>query len=91
HYQPLLSAAGCRDTKNYLSAKYQEWRWLNRALSQRKQTITRIIGVLTERQESFFLTGKSGMQPLTLREVAETLELHESTISRAIKGKYVQT
>ncbi|MCC9023471.1 RNA polymerase factor sigma-54 [Bacillus nakamurai] len=90
NYQPLLSS-GCRDTEAYLSAKYQEWRWLRRALTQRKQTITRIISVLTERQRSFFLTGRSGMKPLTLREVAETLELHESTISRAIKGKYVQT
>lgn len=90
NYQPLLSS-GCRDTEAYLSAKYQEWRWLRRALTQRKQTIIRIISVLTERQKTFFLTGRSGMKPLTLREVAETLELHESTISRAIKGKYVQT
>ncbi|MGF7534270.1 RNA polymerase factor sigma-54 [Bacillus mexicanus] len=90
-YSPLLSSASCQDTASYLSAKYQEWSWLSRALRQRKQTITRIVNELTTRQRDFFLKGRSAMKPLTLREIAECLSLHESTISRAIKGKTIQT
>ncbi|MCC2930804.1 RNA polymerase factor sigma-54 [Bacillus sp. LBG-1-113] len=90
-YRPLLSSGACQDTVSYLSSKYQEWRWLCRALRQRKQTITRIVNELTARQKDFFLKGRSAMKPLTLREVADCLSLHESTISRAIKGKTIQT
>ncbi|MEC1634465.1 RNA polymerase factor sigma-54 [Bacillus mojavensis] len=90
-YRPLLSSGACQDTVSYLSSKYQEWRWLSRALRQRKQTITRIVNELTARQKDFFLKGRSAMKPLTLREVADCLGLHESTISRAIKGKTIQT
>ncbi|MDR4227997.1 RNA polymerase factor sigma-54 [Bacillus mojavensis] len=90
-YRPLLSSGACQDTVSYLSTKYQEWRWLSRALRQRKQTITRIVNELTARQSDFFLKGRSAMKPLTLREVADCLGLHESTISRAIKGKTIQT
>ncbi|MCO4853027.1 RNA polymerase factor sigma-54 [Bacillus vallismortis] len=90
-YRPLLSSGSCQDTASYLSAKYQEWRWLDRALRQRKQTITRIVSELITRQREFFLKGRSAMKPLTLREVADCLSLHESTISRAIKGKTLQT
>ncbi|MBL4970382.1 RNA polymerase factor sigma-54 [Bacillus halotolerans] len=90
-YRPLLSSGACQDTVSYLSTKYQEWRWLSCALRQRKQTITRIVNELTARQKDFFLKGRSAMKPLTLREVADCLGLHESTISRAIKGKTIQT
>ncbi|MEC1651867.1 RNA polymerase factor sigma-54 [Bacillus vallismortis] len=90
-YRPLLSSGSCQDTASYLSAKYQEWRWLDRALRQRKQTITRIVSELITRQREFFLKGRSAMKPLTLREVADCLSLHESTVSRAIKGKTLQT
>ncbi|MEG7334976.1 RNA polymerase factor sigma-54 [Bacillus sp. 0102A] len=90
-YRPLLSSGSCQDTASYLSAKYQEWRWLSRALRQRKQTITRIVNELITRQREFFLKGRSAMKPLTLREIADCLSLHESTVSRAIKGKTLQT
>ncbi|MEV3915983.1 RNA polymerase factor sigma-54 [Bacillus subtilis] len=90
-YRTLLSSGSCQDTVSYLSEKYQEWRWLSRALRQRKQTITRIINELITRQKDFFLKGRSAMKPLTLREVADCLSLHESTVSRAIKGKTIQT
>ncbi len=90
-YRTLLSSGSCQDTASYLSAKYQEWRWLSRALRQRKQTITRIVNELITRQKDFFLKGRSAMKPLTLREVADCLSLHESTVSRAIKGKTIQT
>ncbi|ASB94971.1 RNA polymerase factor sigma-54 [Bacillus subtilis] len=90
-YRTLLSSGSCQDTVSYLSVKYQEWRWLSRALRQRKQTITRIINELITRQKDFFLKGRSAMKPLTLREVADCLSLHESTVSRAIKGKTIQT
>ncbi|MCI3987574.1 RNA polymerase sigma-54 factor, partial [Bacillus vallismortis] len=49
-YRPILSSGSCQDTASYLSAKYQEWRWQDRALRQRKQTITRIVSELITRQ-----------------------------------------
>ncbi|CUB27152.1 RNA polymerase sigma-54 factor [Bacillus subtilis] len=90
-YRTLLSSGSCQDTASYLSVKYQEWRWLSRALRQRKQTITRIVNELITRQKDFFLKGRGAMKPLTLREIADCLSLHESTVSRAIKGKTIQT
>jgi len=81
----------CGDTKKYLNDKLNAAVWLIKNIEQRKQTIYRVVENIIEKQKDFFEHGKKFLKPLTLKEVAEELEVHESTVSRATNGKYVQT
>lgn len=69
----------------------QEARWLTRGLSMRYETLLRATRVIVERQAAFLSQGEESMAPLTLKEVADAIEMHESTVSRITSGKYVQT
>ncbi|PFG04745.1 RNA polymerase factor sigma-54 [Bacillus sp. es.034] len=80
-----------QEVQTYLQEKEQDFRWLLQSLRQRKQTILKVGKMLAEKQKSFFLEGPSALQPLTLKQVADEIDVHESTISRAVKGKYMQT
>lgn len=74
-----------------LSGQLQEAKWLIKNVQQRFDTILRVSQAIVERQRQFFEFGEVAMRPLTLREIAETLELHESTISRVTSQKYMAT
>lgn len=80
-----------RDVASYVSEKYQHVQWIMRSLKQRKQTLLRVMEVIIEKQRDFFMDGPQYLKPLALKEVAEILGVHESTISRATRNKYVQT
>lgn len=69
----------------------QEARWLTRGLSMRYETLLRTTRVIVERQAAFLSEGDESMAPLTLKEVADIIEMHESTVSRITTGKYLQT
>lgn len=69
----------------------QEARWLTRGLSMRYDTLLRTARVVVERQAAFLLHGEEAMAPLTLKEVADAIGMHESTVSRITSGKYLQT
>ncbi len=71
--------------------RLQDARWLIRNLRQRFQTIERVAQAIVERQSRFFTYGAIAMRPLVLREIAATLGLHESTISRVTANKYMAT
>lgn len=73
------------------SLRLQDARWLIRNLRQRFQTIERVAQAIVERQSRFFTYGAIAMRPLVLREIAATLEMHESTISRVTANKYMAT
>jgi len=73
------------------STRLQDARWLIRNLRQRFQTIERVAKAIVERQSRFFTYGAIAMRPLVLREIATTLGLHESTISRVTSNKYMST
>jgi RNA polymerase sigma-54 factor len=90
-YKDLLEHHPDKEVKSYLREKDQEFQWLLQSLQQRKQTMLKVGKLIVEKQKSFFLTGPAAVQPLTLKEVAEEADVHESTISRAVKGKYMQT
>jgi RNA polymerase sigma-54 factor len=79
------------ETKDYYSKKLTQGRWLQRALEQRKETMINVMKVITEKQQDYFIYGKNLLKPLTLKDVAETLDIHESTVSRTVKDKFVQT
>ena len=74
-----------------LSARLQEARWFMKNILQRFDTIQRVSQAIVERQKSFFTHGELGMKPLVLREIADELGLHESTISRVTTAKYMST
>lgn len=74
-----------------LRSQLQEARWLVKSLEIRNETLIRVARAIVSHQESFLERGEEGMRPLVLREIAEALELHESTVSRATTGKYMHT
>ena len=84
-------AAGARASGNSLGSQLQEARWLIKNVQQRFDTILRVSQAIVDRQRHFFEHGEVAMRPLVLREIADTLELHESTISRVTTQKYMAT
>lgn len=82
-----------RDDKNssQLATQLQEAKWLIKNLQQRFETILRVAQAIVDRQVNFLEHGEIGMRPLVLREIADALELHESTISRSTTQKYMLT
>lgn len=74
-----------------LKAQLQEARWLVRSLEIRHETILKVARCIVERQTEFFEYGEESMKPMVLRDVAEAVEMHESTISRVTNNKYMHT
>jgi RNA polymerase sigma-54 factor len=90
HYERLIGTSS-REDDNYLRAQLQEARWLIKSLETRADTLLRVARSIVRQQSGFLEHGPQAMRPLTLREVAEELGLHESTISRATTRKYLRT
>ena len=84
---------GGRDSSNHaaLQQRLQEARWFIKNIQQRFDTILRVSTAIVDRQKSFFMHGALAMRPLVLREIADELGLHESTISRVTTAKYMAT
>ncbi|WP_079434754.1 RNA polymerase factor sigma-54 [Zoogloea sp. LCSB751] len=80
-----------RGASGSLSSHLQEARWLIKNVQQRFDTIQRVSQAIVDRQRQFFDYGDVAMRPLTLREIAEQLDLHESTVSRVTTQKYMAT
>ena len=82
---------GARDKRSlsWLNEQLSEADWLIRALDQRQKTILKTAAEIVRRQEGFFRSGVSAMKTLTLREVAEAIAMHESTVSRVTSNKYL--
>ncbi|WP_313254336.1 RNA polymerase factor sigma-54 [Stenotrophomonas acidaminiphila] len=89
-YEQLIRRCGDADA-SYLRGQLQEARWLLKGLEARGETLLRVVNSLLRHQAGFLEFGAQALRPLTLREIAAELELHESTISRAIAGKHVRT
>ncbi len=90
-YAAILKREKGRSPESSWSTRLQEARWLIRNLRQRFQTIERVAQAIVERQSHFFTHGAIAMRPLVLREIADTVGLHESTISRVTANKYMST
>ena len=90
HYQSLIATAG-RDDARYLRGHLQEARWLIRSLEIRAETLLKVARSIVQRQAAFLERGEEAMQPMILRDVAEAVGMHESTISRVTTAKYMHT
>ena len=91
YYTAVTRNALTKEEKAYISERFQSASWLVRALHQRATTILKVAAEIVDRQEMFFLKGIQYMRPLVLRDIAEAVELHESTISRVTTNKYIAT
>jgi RNA polymerase sigma-54 factor len=87
----ILSDACNKETKSYVQNRLSEANWLMKALNQRATTMLKVSKVTMSRQISFLKHGIKSLRPLTLKDVSEKIEMHESTVSRAIAHKYVRT
>ena len=89
YYAELKSGPQDKASKAWLSECLASAGWLVKALDQRARTIVKVVSAIVERQRGFFDWGVSAMKPLTLREIAEAIEMHESTVSRVTSNKYL--
>ena len=88
-YQELKSGPQDKASRAWLSECLQSANWLVKALDQRARTIVKVVSEIVKRQQGFFERGVSAMKPMTLREVAEAIGMHESTVSRVTSNKYL--
>ncbi|QQR91846.1 MAG: RNA polymerase factor sigma-54 [Myxococcales bacterium] len=79
------------EAKEYIQNKLRSAQWLIRSIDQRRKTIVRVTECIVEKQKDFFEKGVAHLKPMILRDVAETVEMHESTVSRVTNNKYVHT
>jgi RNA polymerase sigma-54 factor len=90
-YASLIKRSDSSDQNTYLKDHLQEARWFIKSLQSRNETMLRVATAIVERQHAFLDYGEEAMQPMVLRDIAELLEMHESTISRVTTHKYMHT
>ncbi|MEK5441170.1 MULTISPECIES: RNA polymerase factor sigma-54 [unclassified Fredinandcohnia] len=90
YYQHFIQEKDSK-TKSYLQEKVDQCQWIMRSLEQRKLTLQNVMNEIINRQLDFFLKGPAHLKPLIMSDVAQSLDIHESTVSRAVKDKFVQT
>lgn len=92
HYRQLMAdKSTSREVKDFIRQKIQAGEFLIKSIGQRQQTISRIADEIVKVQEDFLDHGVSRLRPLTMAEIADKLGIHETTVSRAIANKYMQT
>jgi RNA polymerase sigma-54 factor len=79
------------ENREFIASRLNSANWLIQAIEQRRQTMLKVMNFIVDRQREFFEKGIEFLKPLTLREVAEVINMHESTVSRVTNEKYVQT
>jgi RNA polymerase sigma-54 factor len=79
------------ENKEFISNKLNSANWMIQAIEQRRQTMLKVMNFIVDRQRDFFEKGVQYLKPLTLREVAEVIDMHESTVSRVTNEKFVQS
>jgi RNA polymerase sigma-54 factor len=79
------------ENRDFIASRMNSATWMIQAIEQRRQTMLKVMNFIVDRQREFFEKGVEHLKPLTLREVAEVISMHESTVSRVTNEKYVQT
>ncbi len=92
HYYARVNAeAHGKEARDYLSECFQSANWLVKALHQRATTILKVTEEIVRQQANFLVRGVQFLRPMTLRQIAEAIEMHESTVSRVTANKYMST
>lgn len=90
YYTTLLKESEQDEVREYLAEKVRQAKWTVQAIEQRRTTLTACTQCIVEMQKDFFRYGPGHLKPLSLANIAERVGVHESTVSRTIKGKYLQ-
>ncbi|MCH2547563.1 MAG: RNA polymerase factor sigma-54 [Alphaproteobacteria bacterium] len=91
YYSRISETARRKEDKKYLSEQLAHANWLTKALDQRAQTILKVSTEIVRQQDAFFRKGVRFFKPLTLRDISEAVDMHESTVSRVTTQKYIST
>ncbi len=91
YYTRLNRGARNKDEKTYITECFQSANWLVRSLHQRANTILKVAAEIVRQQDAFFAHGVQFLKPLVLRDIAEAISMHESTVSRVTTNKYIST
>ena len=89
YYAEISTGPQDKASKAWLSDMLASANWLVKALDQRQRTIIKVASEIVKQQEAFFLHGVAHLKPMTLRQVADVIEMHESTVSRVTSNKYL--
>ena len=90
-YKQIINNKGDKQAEEYVKNKLNSAMFLIKSIEQRKSTLLRILEKVIKKQIEYFDKGQKYLKPMSLKEMAEELEVHESTISRAVRDKYVLT
>lgn len=90
YYSQLWKETSDEQVKDYLNGKLRQAQWVIQSIDQRKTTLLRCVEYIVACQEEFFRYGKGRLRPLLLMDVAARMEVHESTVSRTVRNKYLQ-
>lgn len=93
-YRNILEQKGdtvAKEAKDYIASKLNSALWLIKSIEQRRQTLYKVTEAIIDFQKEFLDQGIGKLRPMTLKQIAEKIGMHESTVSRAAAGKYVQT
>ncbi|MEO1747704.1 MAG: RNA polymerase sigma-54 factor, partial [Pseudomonadota bacterium] len=91
-YHTILSSnARSDEDKKFVSECFAEATWLERSLDQRASTILKVAREIVKRQDGFLTNGVTGLKPMTMRMIADAIDMHESTVSRVVANKYILT
>ena len=91
YYTQVAQNAKSKEDREYITTKLQTANWLVKALEQRANTILKVGAEIVEQQDAFFNYGIEFLKPLTLKDIAEEVDLHESTVSRVTNNKFIGT
>lgn len=91
YYRNLMTAAPDEETKKYITKKVDQANWVLKCIDERNKTLLNVTKAIVDIQKNFFEKGPGYLCPMILRDVAERLMVHESTVSRAVRDKYLQS
>lgn len=90
YYKKLNQESGSEEVKEYLEKKIKQVEWVRQCIAQRGRTMMAVSKEILKSQQDFFLQGPECLRPLRLADIAETIQVHESTVSRAVDNKFLQ-
>jgi RNA polymerase sigma-54 factor len=90
-YRRMLGAGAGTEEREFITRKLKAARWIVQSIENRRRTMVRVTESIVRAQRGFFDKGVSALKPLTLQQIADDVSMHESTVSRVTRGKYVQT
>jgi RNA polymerase sigma-54 factor len=90
YYEKVLAGAGSKEDRKYIKEKLEAADFLIKSIYKRQSTIHKVVASILRRQQDFFEHGVDHLRPMVLRDVADDVEVHESTVSRVTSNKYIQ-